>query len=257
MDGYTNTRSLRAEEFNERRDCTVIALAATTGLPYPRCHQALSAVGRKNRRGIPFRKVVQKLAEEVDHDFDQVKRSGTLRRFVTEYPQGRFYVTIRGHAFAVLDGVIHDNCRPRLGSIIKGAWRVTPHTPPKKILDRNLEGGLLSPCSVNEHQHQPYIHTMTYGDSAAISRGKVSKVTSTKSAVEKCSKKSRAAKTSGVTNRAYAKKFALKLADECGKWWIKGRCRKEFLDQFEERCRIVLADMVKSQKCKGKSLRAV
>lgn len=256
MDGYTNTRSLRAEEFNERRDCTVIALAATTGLPYPRCHQALSAVGRKNRRGIPFRKVVQKLAEEVDHDFDQVKRSGTLRRFVTEYPQGRFYVTIRGHAFAVLDGVINDNCRPRLGSIIKGAWRVTPHTPLKKDIDSKLDMGDTAHAQSMSINHTS-IHTMTYGDSAALSRSKVSKVTSTKSAVEKCSKKSRAAKTSGVTNRAYSKKFALKLADECGKWWIKGRCRKEFLDQFEERCRIVLADMVKSQKCKGKSLRAI
>lgn len=95
---------------------------------------------------------------------------------------------------------------------------------------------------------------MTFGDSASISR---SKINSSKPAVKADGKKSRASKSSGVTNRAYSKKLALKLADECGKWWVKGRCRKEFLDQYEERCREVLATMVKAQTCKGKSLRAV
>jgi len=110
----------------ERRDCTVIALAAVTGLPYPRCHAALKDAGRKDRRGIPFVRVAQRVAGHVGHSFAICTRGGTLRRFVQENPQGAFYVTIRGHAFAVLDGVIHDNCKPRLRSIIKRAWRVEP-----------------------------------------------------------------------------------------------------------------------------------
>lgn len=257
MDTYTNTKSLRAEGFNERRDCTVIALAAVTGLPYPRCHAALKAAGRKDRRGVPFRQVVQKVARDVGYSFSQVCRSGSLRRFVRQNPQGAFYVTIRGHAFAVLDGVIHDSVRPRLGSIIRRAWRVEPPTPRKKILDGEMGVGYITHAqSMSINNNHTSIHTMTFGDSAAIHR---SKVTSSKPAVKVGGKttKSRAAKSSGVTNRAYSKKLALKLADECGKWWIKGRCRKEFLDQFEERCREVLATMVKAQTCKGKSLRAI
>ena len=255
MDTYTNTKSLRAEGFNERRDCTVIALAAVTGLPYPRCHAALKAVGRKDRRGVPFRQVVQKVARDVGYSFSQVCRSGSLRRFVLQNPQGAFYVTIRGHAFAVLDGVIHDPLRPRLGSIIRRAWRVEPPTPPKKKIDGKMGiGNTTHAQSMSINNIHTSIHTMTFGDSASISR---SKINSSKPAVKTDGKKSRASKSSGVTNRAYSKKLALKLADECGKWWIKGRCRKEFLDQYEERCREVLATMVKAQTCKGKSLRAI
>lgn len=256
MDTYSNTKSLRAEGFNERRDCTVIALAAVTGLPYPRCHAALKDAGRKDRKGIPFVRVAQRVARHVGHSFAICTRSGTLRRFVRENPQGAFYVTIRGHAFAVLDGVIHDNCKPRLGSIIKRAWRVEPPPPRKKILDGKMGVGYITHAqSMSINNNHTSIHTMTFGDSAVIHNQR--KLNSSKPAVKADGKKSRATKSSGVTNRAYSKKLALKLADECGKWWVKGRCRKEFLDQYEERCREVLAIMVKAQTCKGKSLRAI
>jgi hypothetical protein len=254
MDTYNNTASLR-EGVSERRDCTVIALAAVTGLPYSRCHAAMKAVGRKDRKGVPFRRVAQQVAREVGYSFVQVCRSGTLGKFVQNHPHGAFYVTIRGHALAVRDGVIHDCVRPRLGSHVRRAWRVDPPTPQKINLDRKMGVGYITHAqSKSININHTYIPTMTFGDSAAIHR---SIVTSSKPAVKTGGKKTRASKSSGVTNRAYSKKLALKLADECGKWWIKGRCRKEFLDQFEERCREVLATMVKAQTCKGKSLRAI
>ena len=66
----------------------------------------------------------------------------------------------------------------------------------------------------------------------------------------------RATKRSGVTNRAFAKKFALHLASQMNKWWVK-RAGSDFLDEFEAEACKLLASMVKAQRCKGKTLRAV
>jgi hypothetical protein len=251
MDSISNER----QGFKERKDCTVIALCAVTGLPYSRCHAAMRAVGRKDRKGIPFARVVRGVSSEVSHSFALVCRSGTLGKFAKKNPQGAFYVTVRGHALAVLDGKIHDAVRTPLGSHIRRGWRVTP-TPEKNMLDRkSAMGDTAHAQSMGININHTYIHTMTFGDSAVIHNQR--KLSSSKPAVKADGKKPRATKSSGVTNRAYSKKLALKLADECGKWWIKGRCRKEFLDQYEERCMEVLAVMVKAQTCKGKSLRAI
>jgi hypothetical protein len=185
-----------------------------------------------------------------------VCRSGTLGKFAKKNPQGAFYVTVRGHALAVVNGQICDRVRTPLGSHVRRAWRVEPPTPLKINLDRETAmGDTTHAQSMGININHTYIHTMTFGDSAVIHNQR--KLSSSKPAVKADGNKSRASKSSGVTNRAYSKKLALKLADECGKWWVKGRCRKEFLDQYEERCREVLATMVKAQTCKGKSLRAI
>jgi hypothetical protein len=252
MDSISSER----QGFNERKDCTVVALCAVTGLPYSRCHAAMRAVGRKDRKGIPFARVVRQVASEVSHSFALVCRSGTLGKFAKKNPQGAFYVTVRGHALAVVNGQICDRVRTPLGSHVRRAWRVEPPTPLKINLDRETDmGDTAHAQSMSININHTYIHTMTFGDSAVIHNQR--KLSSSKPAVKADGKKSRASKSSGVTNRAYSKKLALKLADECGKWWVKGRCRKEFLDQYEERCREVLATMVKAQTCKGKSLRAI
>jgi len=92
---------------------------------------------------------------------------------------------------------------------------------------------------------------MTFGDSASIQR----KSQPTPKQSEPKHKASRASKKSGVTNRAFAKKFSLHLAAKLNKWWVK-RCGSDFLDQFDTEAAHLLAQMVREQKCQGKTLRA-
>jgi hypothetical protein len=56
--------------------------------------------------------------------FTQVKRSGTLNSFIKRFPEGTFYVTIKGHALAVKDGKVHDLMKPKPYCILRKAWRV-------------------------------------------------------------------------------------------------------------------------------------
>jgi hypothetical protein len=48
--GFSNLGDVRSN-LNERNDCTVVAIALTTGLPYHVVHKALEARGRKSRKG--------------------------------------------------------------------------------------------------------------------------------------------------------------------------------------------------------------
>ena len=108
----------------EKRDCTVRALAICTSRSYDECLDVMASVGRKTDRGIPFQLVAQLVARKSGVTFTQVSRSGTLISFLKRFPQGTFYVTIKGHALAVKDGKVHDLTKPKPYCIIRRAWRV-------------------------------------------------------------------------------------------------------------------------------------
>lgn len=135
---------------SEKRDCTVIALAHTTGLPYEKCHEVLSKHGRKDRRGVVFRRIAQKVAKAAGFEFKPVCRSGTIAKFVKENAIGTFYVLIRGHALAVKDGAVLDSFKTPAASRIKIAWRVLPSgsTPPRRR--KNIHGEFLTLAKVNK-----------------------------------------------------------------------------------------------------------
>ena len=57
----------------------------------------------------------------------------TLKRFAKENPKGAFYIIIKGHALAIIDGVIVDNLSGKLGGEgrqIKMAYKVTGNIKP-------------------------------------------------------------------------------------------------------------------------------
>jgi hypothetical protein len=59
-------------------------------------------------------------------------RGWPVAAFIAAYPQGRFIVHRRGHAFAVVDGVLHDwKGGTKVGSKILDVWRVTEATQEK------------------------------------------------------------------------------------------------------------------------------
>lgn len=47
----------------------------------------------------------------------------TLKKFLQKHDKGRYYLLVRGHALAVIDGVIYDH-KEGLQRQVVGAWRV-------------------------------------------------------------------------------------------------------------------------------------
>lgn len=123
----------------ERNDCAVRALMTVTGSTY-RVAWGLIKVktGRPNRKGTPTRALARFLDSGtiLGCTFERTQGTGvskrgriTLARFVRQNLVGTFYVLKRGHAFAIVDGVVVDTWKPGARSLVFAAWRVTKSEP--------------------------------------------------------------------------------------------------------------------------------
>lgn len=109
-------------ERKERADCTVSALACVASVPYEWAHEIAKVNGR--RGGAAFSAAVMIEAAKANGiKFHKLRfsRRRTLAKFLREYPTGRFYVRTRGHAFAVVDGVVADSTRH--SRLVVEAWQ--------------------------------------------------------------------------------------------------------------------------------------
>lgn len=134
------TNLIRPKEFeNESRDCTVRAFSLASNIPYAEVHAGFKKLGRTEKHGIHIGKKTKvngkvykirkknridtkDLEKEFGVKMTQVARSGTPRRLIKKHSTGRFYCLKRGHAFAIIDGLICDgtsyDCQ------IKYAWKI-------------------------------------------------------------------------------------------------------------------------------------
>ena len=118
---YMKTENIRPEGFeNEKKDCAVRALSLVANLPYEKVHLAFQKCGRKNGKGIIIQKKLQKVCKILNLTAKQIKRSGSVNKLIQENPIGHVYCTKRGHAFALINGVVHD--LNNLKSHVNGAW---------------------------------------------------------------------------------------------------------------------------------------
>ena len=110
----------------ERNDCTVRTLAITTKTPYLRAFAILSNAGRKRNRGFYIQKFLKTNKRVCGHFFKKLsfRNPITVNKFVQRYPTGTYYVLIRGHVFAIMNGTVYDTIEPKPGQRIKMAWRV-------------------------------------------------------------------------------------------------------------------------------------
>jgi hypothetical protein len=111
----------------ERNDCTVRALAISTGMPYHDCYMYLANFGRKPNKGTNIRKFFKNNRTVFHYCFTKLKfrKSITLNKFVKKYPEGTFYVRKSKHVFVVKDGVAIDMSKPSTYCRITDAWEVT------------------------------------------------------------------------------------------------------------------------------------
>jgi hypothetical protein len=94
--------------YNEKNDCTVRAYALAANIEYKQAHANMFLAGRKCRRGFAIDKFY---TEEFGKPLPRPNM--TVKNYVMYIAHtGRWIIEIRGHVFAVIDGVIHDEPNP-------------------------------------------------------------------------------------------------------------------------------------------------
>jgi hypothetical protein len=135
-----------ALDSNESKDCVVRAAANATNRPYEAVLEVMATVGRKTGQGCSFDQIVKgfsilglslkgvcgttqsaeialRVAKRILGDVQQYKGI-TLEKFLKFYTKGNYVCTIKGHAFAVIDGKLIDKTALRGGSYITAFWKV-------------------------------------------------------------------------------------------------------------------------------------
>lgn len=105
----------------ERNDCTVRAFATSADVSYAYAHAAMREQGRRDGRGSFLTRAMRA------HGIPMEPRPKmTVARFVREVAHsGRWAVCIRGHVFAVVNGVVCDIApATNLRCHVRCSWRV-------------------------------------------------------------------------------------------------------------------------------------
>lgn len=96
-----------AAGIKDKNNCTVRALAIAANLPYEFADKIATEAGRKRNKGMQTGDLMS-LAATKGVASNRNTCAMTLKRFLQMYPTGRYVCRKAKHAFAVIDGVVHD-----------------------------------------------------------------------------------------------------------------------------------------------------
>lgn len=108
----------------ENNDCVVRASSLATGKTYAEMHAAYKAAGRKDRKGTPVCLIDKVLDYKLGVRAQSRRSAKTLARFLATYNTGRWVMCNARHAWAVIDGVVHDAGPVGARTRVLNAWRV-------------------------------------------------------------------------------------------------------------------------------------
>lgn len=107
--------------------CTAYAWSVVFDKPFSVCREYLQRHGYTPAKGMTSEQVEKAFSSVRKYKFVKGSYSPnnriTINQFTKKHPKGRFFCMCRGHAFAIVDGVVYDHTQsPRRQ--IKYAWRV-------------------------------------------------------------------------------------------------------------------------------------
>ena len=108
----------------ESRDCVVRASTIATGLPYQEMHSRYKAAGRRDKKGTAIFMIDQVLPHKRAITAGYRHLAWTLSKFISIHSTGKWVLCNRNHAWAVIDGVVHDNAPVGARTRVLWAWRV-------------------------------------------------------------------------------------------------------------------------------------
>lgn len=130
IDNWEQHKEVR-KTYRESNDCMVVSFATVWEASYASAHEHMRrAFKRKPRKGVPVKTgrdmAISLCPKTIMRAGPYTKENRiSLERFCKAHPVGRYWVFVRGHALAVIDGVIHDHShKPR--RMVQTAYRVYP-----------------------------------------------------------------------------------------------------------------------------------
>jgi len=116
----------------DKNDCSIRALACAAGCSYEQASAIYSAAGRILKKGTTLKNTRKVLETWFGMTRLSDVKGDTLAVFIALHPHGRYIVHKDGHAFAVIEGIVHDWDRDiKRQPVIIDAWQVTPITAKK------------------------------------------------------------------------------------------------------------------------------
>ena len=112
---FKEKKSMRLEtrgvgKYPRRNCCYAVALSVLLDLPFEEIDEFF--IGRHSRAGGMNTYELTKIIEDLTGREFRRPYKTTLNQFMKLHPKGSYYVHIRGHAMAIIDGGLYDNSRP-------------------------------------------------------------------------------------------------------------------------------------------------
>ena len=111
----------------ERLDCAVRAVAIAMDIPYAEAHALLRAHGRRPKHRTAVVVVTDLISTHRPNSVLKFYRPSrtSVARFAACHPKGRYVLFIRGHFFAIADGVVH-SFKGHDKARVLWAWEIKP-----------------------------------------------------------------------------------------------------------------------------------
>jgi len=106
-------------------NCTVRTLALVADIEFELADEIATKAGRKRNQGFWPKNIIAVAKKDFCMKFQKLKfKKYTISKFIKKYPEGRYWVTRRGHSFAIIDGVIYDTITNKPRQIIYEAYKL-------------------------------------------------------------------------------------------------------------------------------------
>jgi hypothetical protein len=112
---FEDLAKVAIERYKDKNFCTVAALALSLDWSYGKAHRHMKRYGRKQRCGMRHADWFPAITDAVHAEGKSIRELSdrafygmTIGRFAKVMAQGTYYVTVRGHALCIRDGVLHD-----------------------------------------------------------------------------------------------------------------------------------------------------
>jgi len=110
----------------DKNYCTIRAIAIAFKLPYKVAYEIGDYAGREHGKGYYMERIMKCVLHFTGYKFKpyNVGKGITIRRFLEKNTIGKFIVTRRSHAFAIIHGEIHDSTLNTERQIIQTAYEI-------------------------------------------------------------------------------------------------------------------------------------
>ena len=123
-----NDGGMKYSSIKDENYCTIRSIAIAFNLQFEEAYLIGKHAGRKHGQGFHLSELMNFMFSKTPYNKIvrvRLKSNGiTIRRFIENYPIGKFICGRRGHAFAVIHGEIHDITHNTERQIVQEAYKI-------------------------------------------------------------------------------------------------------------------------------------